>query len=670
MQIARALLVLAMILSLCRHAVNGQEPRLDAAGDPLPEAALARLGTVRLRCGSHVIFSPDGKMVASWWGRQVGIFDLATGKEKARLTWKDYRVLQQAAFSRDGKRLALSFESGKFIEIWDLGRKEVIWSATIKPDLATIGMNKLDLAFSEDETVLLSSTHWTIHRWDAASGKALSSFTFRSGGKKLEANNVVFSSDARLVATACSTDDTVRLWDAARGKLLTQFAGHPNWHLGGKGYNSGRFVATLAFAAQDRILLTGDYKEGVRLWDVKSGRLLRTLAGPGDWLRCLALAPDGETIVAAASVWNWHGERPKESLRFWNLEKGKESPEIVAMPEADSVTFSADGKLLAYTTGHAAVRIIDWKTRKVLHSWPGHEGTVYAVAFSPDGGLLASAGGDHDLRLWSTKTFKPLHVFPRAPGPLSVLAYSPNGKQLVCGGWNDLVVHLDHGERKIVLPETRHARSIAFAPKGKLFAMASSYAEPWLWKVDGNKFTAGKEPNFGYPVYPQVSQVTFSADGQWMAFGGESDIVVRELAGGKTLHRFPHRDRLQALAMSPDKKRLVGLYNNGSTVLWNVEKGRIDREFRDQPLYGYGSACFSPDSKLLAFTFTGMYGKRDRSLQLWDLTTFKELGPLTGHREEAACVAFSPAGKLLASGSLDTTILVWDVERLRKKGRQ
>ena len=134
MQIARALLVLAMILSLCRHAVNGQEPRLDAAGDPLPEAALARLGTVRLRCGSHVIFSPDGKMVASWWGRQVGIFDLATGKEKARLTWKDYRVLQQAAFSRDGKRLALSFESGKFIEIWDLGRQEVIWSATIKPD--------------------------------------------------------------------------------------------------------------------------------------------------------------------------------------------------------------------------------------------------------------------------------------------------------------------------------------------------------------------------------------------------------------------------------------------------------------------------------------------------------------------------------------------------------
>jgi len=63
MQIARAVLVLAMILSVCRHAVNGQESRLDAAGDPLPEAALARLGTVRLRCGRHVIFSPDGKMI-------------------------------------------------------------------------------------------------------------------------------------------------------------------------------------------------------------------------------------------------------------------------------------------------------------------------------------------------------------------------------------------------------------------------------------------------------------------------------------------------------------------------------------------------------------------------------------------------------------------------------
>src|SRR5262249_774086 len=148
----------------------------------------------------------------------------------------------------------------------------------------------------------------------------------------------------------------------------------------------------------------------------------------------------------------------------------------------------------------------------------------------------------------------PVHVFPRAAGPLSVLAYSPSGKRLVCGGWNDLVVHLDHGERKFVLPKTGRARSIAFAPNGKLFAMASSYGEPWLWKVDGDKFTAGKEPHFGYPVFAQVSQVTFSADSQWMAFGGERDIAVRELASGKTLHSIPLRDPLLALVLAPDKK--------------------------------------------------------------------------------------------------------------------
>jgi WD40 repeat protein len=125
---------------------------------------------------------------------------------------------------------------------------------------------------------------------------------------------VVFSSDARVVATACSTDDTVRLWDVARGKLLMQFGGHPNWHLGRSLSNSGRYVARLAFAAQDRILLTGDYKEGVRLWDVKSGRLLRTLAGPGPGTEANPPAPDGETIVAAASVWNWQFQRAVTSF--------------------------------------------------------------------------------------------------------------------------------------------------------------------------------------------------------------------------------------------------------------------------------------------------------------------------------------------------------------------
>jgi WD40 repeat protein len=285
---------------------------------------------------------------------------------------------------------------------------------------------------------------------------------------------------------------------------------------------------------------------------------------------------------------------------------------------------------------------------------------VHAVAFSPDGALLASAGWDHDLRLWSMKTFQPVRVFPRAAGPLKVLAFVPNRAHLVCGGWNELVVYRYRADKKFALPETGWARSIAYAPNGKLFAMASSYAAPVLWDVDGDKFTARARTHYGH-----VHQVTFSADSKWLVYGGDGQIVVRDLSSGKTVHTLPHPDQL--LALSPDKKWLAALHKNDTVILWNLAKGNIEREFKGQPVYGYGAAAFSPDSKLLAFTFTGMYGKRDFSLQLWDLTTLKELGPLTGHRGEAACVAFSPDGKLLASGGVDTTILVWDVARLRKK---
>src|SRR4051812_41665624 len=103
------------LLSRAGTAGGGSAPgqhrpaRTDLYGDPLPPGALARMGTVRLRHGSHVCgvaFSPDGKAVAAAAGDGLRLWDVSSGKEVRRLGGRDENYFSAVAFSPDGNRLA------------------------------------------------------------------------------------------------------------------------------------------------------------------------------------------------------------------------------------------------------------------------------------------------------------------------------------------------------------------------------------------------------------------------------------------------------------------------------------------------------------------------------------------------------------------------------------
>ena len=68
------------------------------------------------------------------------------------------------------------------------------------------------------------------------------------------------------------------------------------------------------------------------------------------------------------------------------------------------------------------------------------------------------------------------------------------------------------------------------------------------------------------------------------------------------------------------------------------------------------SIAFHPEGKVLAT------GSSDREVIVWDITSRKPLGePLRGHSAEVASIAFSPDGKTLATGGWDKSVLLWDI---------
>jgi hypothetical protein len=146
--------------------------RRDRHGDPLPEGALARLGTVRWRHGASVhalAYSPDGKsIVTAGVGRALVLWDVATGKELRVFSSRGQP--SGLALSPDGKRIA--------------------------------------------------TTQWPGQVWDVATGKMLCEFKKLQRWKSVSA--VAFAPDRRIVATA--NDDGVHLWDAADGDEIHRIA--------------------------------------------------------------------------------------------------------------------------------------------------------------------------------------------------------------------------------------------------------------------------------------------------------------------------------------------------------------------------------------------------------------------------------------------------------------
>jgi uncharacterized protein YjbI with pentapeptide repeats len=111
---------------------------------------------------------------------------------------------------------------------------------------------------------------------------------------------------------------------------------------------------------------------------------------------------------------------------------------------------------------------------------------------------------------------------------------------------------------------------------------------------------------------------------------------------------------------SPDGEWIASGHDDGSIRLWEVTSGREVRRFRGHTSR-VTSVAFSPDGRLLASGAGGLSYEEDNTVWLWDVVEGREQARLRGHTSRVTSVAFSPDGRLLASGAGDNTVRLWDV---------
>jgi hypothetical protein len=230
--------------------------------------------------------------------------------------------------------------------------------------------------------------------------------------------------------------------------------------------------------------------------------------------------------------------------------------------------------------------------------------------------------------------------------------------------------------RRFPVPEPYFfSPNLAFSPDGKLLAWSAASTKVYLWEV-----ATGKE----LPRRIAGAGPAFSPDGSILATGakGEEGIfTLWEVATGKILAsnkgaKCP-KGEICRLAFSPDGRLLATTAEDDKIWLWCLHRDGTSIRVDPAPLViqcpgsispGWMvSLVFSPDGRMLATNDPHRGG-----VHLYEVASGRKRHRLEGHEGSGYSVtslAFSPDGRRLASGSIDTTVLVWDVTGRLDKGR-
>ena len=627
-------------------------------------AYLCRLSLRTWRLDSPVeavAFAPDGQHFASGgWDGKARLW--AVDADQCEHTFDHGQYVHAVAYDRTGKRFATG-SSDRMIRIYRTSDGEILHTLAGHDD------GVLSVRFSPDGRQLVSSGYDNTARlWDLESGQCIQVLR----GHSWWVWSAEFSPDGRRIVTA-GQDGKAVVWQRAGEsgpfEMLTEFARHRGPVYVARFSPDGRQVATggydgrvllwnpdevqpvdlarrldglpdppapfrelaghtapvraLAYSPQGEVLASGGQDNVIRIWELPSGELDKTLRGHASGVRGCDFSADGRQLLSAGR---------DHQIKLWEPATYAEQV-VLGGPDAsqprDAVLdarFSRDGRQVVTANRDRTAAVWDVVTGKVVQRMvEGHDFLASSAVFSADGSRLATGAGDGTTRVWDVATGTEI-IQLKSTGRTAALDVADNGRWIATGAEGGKAVVWDAQTGSQLAELAGHesdVTAVCFAPGSRLVATGDDRGLCRLWQYDPASGKWSEDHQLRGHSRTITALGFIDGGSRLISASGDNTCGVWDVATGREIRDaiLRHPDWVTDMDLSGDGRLALTCCDDGRLRLWSLADSRLVRTVGSQGDESvYTSIDLSPDGR-----YALAVSAATRTVHLWDLETGEEI---------------------------------------------